>query len=85
MCNDDFLILRQFPKACFSSLLRLEGTFFDEFRRLTILLLVILATDAGKSRRPFSALDIIFCLGIVFCETAKFELLIMQHKNKSYK
>ena len=56
-----------FLKACFSSLVRLEGTFFVEFRTLTILLLVILATDAGRSRRPFSALDIIFCLGIVFC------------------
>ena len=72
MCNDDFLILL-FIKACFSSLVRLEGTFFIEFKTLTILLLVILATDAGRSRRPFSASDIIFCLGIVFCETAKFE------------
>ena len=27
----------QFRKACFSSLLRIEGTFFDEFRTLTIL------------------------------------------------
>ena len=67
------LFFHKFPKACFSSLVRLEGTFFDEFRTLTILLLVILATDAGGSRRPFSASDIIFCLGIVFCETGNFE------------
>ena len=53
--------------------MRLEGTFFDEFRVLTILLLVILATDVGRSRRPFSASNIMFCLGIVFCKTPKFE------------
>ena len=51
----------------------LEGTFIDEFRTPTILLLVILATDGRRSHRPFFASDIIFCLGIVFCKTAKFE------------
>ena len=40
---------------------------------LAILLLAILTTGAGRSHRPFSASDIIFCLGIVFCKTAKFE------------
>ena len=67
------LFFDKFRKACFSSLVRLEGTFFYEFRTLIILFLVILVTDIGRSRRPFSAFDIIFCLGIVFCETPKFE------------
>ena len=67
------LSFNKFPKACFSSLVRLEGPSFDEFRTPTILLLVILATDGRRSHRPISASDIIFCLGIVFCKTAKFE------------
>ena len=54
-----------FVKLVFS-LVRLEGTFCDEFRTLTILLLIILAKGAGRSRRPVSASDVIFCLGIVF-------------------
>ena len=31
------LFFDKFLKACFSSLVKLEGTFFDEFRTLTIL------------------------------------------------